>query len=44
MDLTKTSDAELLRLFTSDARPKCARFDPAQLERVLGNETVRLTA
>lgn len=35
-DLTTASDAELVALFTSDARPKCARFDPRQLERVLG--------
>jgi hypothetical protein len=35
-DLTTASDAELVALFTSDAKPKCARFDPRQLERVLG--------
>jgi hypothetical protein len=35
-DLTKATDAELVALFTSDAKPKCARFDPRQLERVLG--------
>lgn len=37
-DLTRATDAELLVLFTSDAKPKCARFDPQQLERVLSNE------
>jgi len=36
-DLTTASDAELVALFTSDAKPKCARFDPRQLERVLGD-------
>lgn len=35
-DLTRATDAELVALFTSDAKPKCARFDPRQLERVLG--------
>jgi hypothetical protein len=35
-DLTRATDAELVALFTSDARPKCARFDPAQLDRALG--------
>ena len=35
-DLTTASDAELVALFTGDAKPKCARFDPRQLERVLG--------
>ncbi len=35
-DLTRASDAELVALFTSDARPKCARFDPDQLDRALG--------
>jgi len=35
-DLTTASDAELVALFTSDSKPKCARFDPRQLERVLG--------
>jgi hypothetical protein len=35
-DLTKATDAELVALFTGDAKPKCARFDPRQLERVLG--------
>lgn len=34
-DLTRATDAELVTLFTSDARPKCARFDPAQLDRAL---------
>jgi hypothetical protein len=38
MDLTTATDADLVRLFTSDARPKCARFDPQQLERVLSND------
>lgn len=36
-DLTRATDAELVVLFTSDARPKCARFDPAQLDRALGD-------
>lgn len=36
-DLTTATDAELVALFTSDAKPKCARFDPRQLERVLGD-------
>lgn len=36
-DLTRATDAELVALFTSDARPKCARFDPAQLDRALTN-------
>lgn len=36
-DLTKATDAELVTLFTGDAKPKCARFDPRQLERVLGD-------
>lgn len=35
-DLTTATDAELVALFTGDAKPKCARFDPRQLERVLG--------
>lgn len=35
-DLTQATDAQLVALFTSDAKPKCARFDPAQLDRVLG--------
>jgi hypothetical protein len=35
-DLTRATDAELVALFTSDARPKCARFDPDQLDRALG--------
>ena len=35
-DLTRASDAQLVALFTSDAKPKCARFDPAQLDRLLG--------
>jgi hypothetical protein len=35
-DLTTATDAELVALFTSDTKPKCARFDPRQLERVLG--------
>lgn len=35
-DLTRTTDAQLVALFTSDARPKCARFDARQLDRVLG--------
>lgn len=35
-DLTRATDAELLALFTSDARPRCARFDPQQLDRLLG--------
>src|SRR5262245_51571681 len=38
MDLTRASDAELVRLFTSDTKPTCARFDPNQLERVLSND------
>lgn len=38
-DLTRATDAELLTLFTSDARPKCARFDPAQLDRAIGHES-----
>ena len=35
-DLTTATDAQLVALFTSDAKPKCARFDPAQLDRALG--------
>jgi hypothetical protein len=35
-DLTNATDAQLLALFTSDAKPKCARFDPLQLDRALG--------
>ncbi len=35
-DLTHATDAELVALFTSDTQPKCARFDPAQLDRALG--------
>jgi hypothetical protein len=35
-DLTRATDAELVALFTSDAKPECARFDPAQLDRALG--------
>ncbi len=38
-DLTRASDAELVALFTSDERPKCARFDPAQLDRALSNRS-----
>lgn len=38
-DLTRASDAELVALFTGDARPKCARFDPAQLDRALSNRS-----
>ncbi|MBL7953271.1 MAG: hypothetical protein JNM62_16310 [Flavobacteriales bacterium] len=35
-DLTHATDNELLRLFGGDAEPpKCARFDPRQLDRVL---------
>lgn len=35
-DLTHATDNELLRLFGGDAEPpKCARFDPSQLDRVL---------
>ncbi|MEO8068586.1 MAG: carboxypeptidase-like regulatory domain-containing protein [Flavobacteriales bacterium] len=40
-DLTRASDAELVALFSGDARPKCARFDPAQLDRVLASERER---
>jgi hypothetical protein len=40
-DLTRATDAELVALFTSDARPKCARFDPAQLDRALGTAEQR---
>ncbi len=36
-DLTTATDAQLLALFTSDAKPKCARFDPRQLDRALGS-------
>jgi hypothetical protein len=36
-DLTRATDAELVALFTSDAKPKCARFDPRQLDRLLGD-------
>ncbi len=36
-DLTRATDAELVALFTSDTRPKCARFDPRQLDRLLGD-------
>ena len=35
-DLTTATDAQLVALFTSDAKPKCARFDPRQLDRALG--------
>jgi len=35
-DLTTATDAQLIALFTSDAKPKCARFDPKQLDRALG--------
>lgn len=35
-DLTRATDQELLALFTSDAKPKCARFDPRQLDRMIG--------
>lgn len=35
-DLTHATDTELLRLFGGEAEaPKCARFDPRQLDRVL---------
>lgn len=34
-DLTRATDGELLKLFNSEARPKCARFDVRQLDRVL---------
>lgn len=37
-DLTRATDAELVALFSSDARPKCARFDPRQLDRIMSNE------
>src|SRR5689334_16732797 len=37
-DLTRATDAELVALFSSEARPKCARFDPRQLDRVMSNE------
>src|SRR5882672_7401434 len=44
-DLTRASDAELIALFTSDAKPKCARFDPRQLDRVMSpEETQRSSA
>ncbi len=36
-DLTRATDAELVALFSGDARPKCARFDPAQLDRALSS-------
>lgn len=35
-DLTTATDAQLVALFTSDAKPKCARFDARQLDRALG--------
>lgn len=35
-DLTRATDAQLVALFTSDAKPKCARFDPKKLDRALG--------
>lgn len=35
-DLTTATDAQLVALFTSDSKPKCARFDPRQLDRALG--------
>ena len=35
-DLTTATDAQLVALFTSDAKPMCARFDPQQLDRALG--------
>ncbi len=35
-DLTTATDAQLVALFTSDAKPKCARFDVGQLDRALG--------
>lgn len=34
-DLTRATDGELLRLFGGGDVPKCARFDPRQLDRVL---------
>lgn len=40
-DLTTATDAQLVALFTSDAKPKCARFDPKQLDRALGMEQQR---
>lgn len=43
-DLTRATDAELVALFTSDARPKCARFDPAQLDRALGTAEQRASS
>jgi hypothetical protein len=36
-DLTRATDAELVAIFSSYARPKCARFDPRQLDRLLGD-------
>lgn len=38
MDLTRTSDAELVDLFRKDAMPKCARFTQSQLDRVIALE------
>lgn len=43
-DLTTATDAELVALFTSDARPKCARFDPRQLDRLLSPRPERSSA
>ncbi len=35
-DLTTATDAQLVALFTSNSKPKCARFDTRQLDRALG--------
>jgi hypothetical protein len=40
-DLTTASDAELMVVLTGDNAPHCARFHPAQLDRVLRPERSR---
>jgi len=40
-DLTRSSDAELIAMLRKEAFPKCARFDPAQLDRVMSDEAQR---
>ncbi len=42
-DLTTATDAQLVALFTSETKPKCARFDPKQLDRALGAAEPRPT-
>ncbi len=40
-DLTRATDAELIAMLRKEAFPKCARFDPAQLDRVMSDQTQR---